>query len=311
VRVSVVIPVYLGAATVGRVVEDLVRVMAGDDLQVVLVNDASPDNADAVCRALVARFPAIVTYLRLARNFGEHNAVMAGLHHATGDWVVIMDDDFQNPPEEVPRLVRHAAESGRDVVYTRYEKKAHSLLRNLGSAFNDRVARVMLDKPKDLYLSSFKCVSRFAVGEILKYDGPYPYLDGLILRATRSLGVFTVRHDAREVGRSGYTLRKLARLWLNMFTNFSVLPLRASSVLGLLTSLTGLVLGAWVVEEKLAHPEVQAGWPSLIVTVLLFSGVGLVMLGVIGEYLGRLFLSVNRTPQFVVREVVRGSDAAE
>jgi glycosyltransferase involved in cell wall biosynthesis len=301
---SIVIPVYNSQGTIGGLVDQLVDRLGSDGLQIVLVNDGSRDGSDAACRLLVGRHSGLVTYVNLARNFGEHNAVMAGLHHARGDHVVIMDDDFQNPPEEVCRLIEHARAGCYDVVYTRYERKRHHWARNLGSWLNDRVATLMLNKPGDLYLSSFKCLSRFTVQEILKYHGPYPYLDGLVLRCTQNVGTLEVSHDERREGRSNYTLGRLIGLWLNMFVNFSVAPLRLSTVVGLLASGVGLILGVEVVIERLVRPGVPVGWASVLVAILVFGGVQLVMLGLIGEYLGRLFLTENQTPQFVVRDVL-------
>jgi undecaprenyl-phosphate 4-deoxy-4-formamido-L-arabinose transferase len=226
---------------------------------------------------------------------------MGGLHYATGDCAVIMDDDFQNPPEEVAKLVEELRR-GYDVVFSCYERKHHGWLRNLGSRFNNWVASVMLDKPYDLYLSSFKAISRFARDQIIQYGGPYPYVDGLLLRVTNNYSRVLVRHDPRTEGRSGYTPRKLVRLWLNMFTNFSVLPLRLASVAGLACSFVGLLTAFIFALEKLHNPDLPAGWASLIVSLFVVSGVQLFALGMIGEYLGRLFLKVNGQPQFVVRE---------
>lgn len=305
-QVSIVIPVYNGAASIGPLVERLVDILGTNALQIVLVNDGSPDNSDEICRSLYLRFPDTITYVKLAKNFGEHNAVMAGLHHARGDYVVIMDDDFQNPPEEVIRLIEYAYVHHYDVVYTYYPRKQHHWLRNLGSRLNDRIANFMLDKPRDLYLSSFKCLNRFTVDEILKYPGPFPYIDGLALRCTQNIGKLEVRHEPRREGRSNYTLRKLVRVWLNMFVNFSVMPLRVSTLMGLTFSAFGFLLGISVFVEKMVRPDVPLGWPSVIVAIVLFSGVQLIMLGLVGEYLGRLFLSSNQTPQFVVREVLDG-----
>jgi undecaprenyl-phosphate 4-deoxy-4-formamido-L-arabinose transferase len=306
---SILIPVFNGSATIGPLVDRLVGILTDGALQIVLVNDGSADQSHAACLALHARYPETITYLNLAKNFGEHNAVMAGLRHVRGDYVVIMDDDFQNPPEEINRLVEHAQKGGHDVVYTAYATKQHHWFRNLGSRFNDRVATFMLGKPRDLYLSSFKCINRFLVGEIIKYTGPYPYIDGLILRSTRNIGTVVVRHDPREEGRSNYTLRRLVRLWLNMFVNFSVMPLRVSAIMGLIFSGLAFVAGAWVLIDKLLHPHIQVGWPSLMVTIVFFSGVQLAMLGLAGEYLGRLFLASNQTPQFVIREILDTSSA--
>jgi undecaprenyl-phosphate 4-deoxy-4-formamido-L-arabinose transferase len=303
-RTSIVIPVYNSAATIGPLVDRLCAALWAHPLQVVLVNDGSTDASDAVCRGLSMRYAGVVTYVRLARNFGEHNAVMAGLHHARGDYVLIMDDDFQNPPEEAARLAAYAAAHAYDIVYTAYAHKQHHWLRNLGSWLNDRMATILLDKPRDLYLSSFKCLNRFVVGEILTYRGPYPHLDGLALRCTHNIGVLPVQHAPRRNGRSQYTLRKLLRLWLNMFVNFSVMPLRLSTLLGLAGSALGLLLGFEVVAERILRPDVPVGWASVLVVILLFAGIQLVMLGVMGEYLGRLFLTENQTPQFVVREIM-------
>jgi len=301
---SIVIPVYNSEPTIGPLVDRLVGELGADALQIVLVNDGSRDGSDGICRARVRAYPGVVTYVRLARNFGEHNAVMAGLHHAHGDHVVIMDDDFQNPPEEVRRLIEHARAGDYDVVYARYEAKRHHWARNLASWLNDRVATVMLDKPRDLYLSSFKCLTQFAVREVVKYRGPYPYVDGLVLRCTRNIGTLATAHAERRQGRSSYTLGKLVGLGLNMFVNFSVTPLRLSTLLGVGASAVGLVLGVAVVVERLARPGVPVGWASVLVAIIVFAGVQLIMLGLIGEYLGRLFLTENQTPQFVVREVV-------
>ncbi len=303
--ITIVIPVYRGAKSIGPLVHRLVDILGRgpDRLQIVLVNDGSPDNSHEVCLDLHAEFPDIVTYLKLARNFGEHRAVMAGLNHAQGDYVVIMDDDFQNPPEEVARLIDHAVKHNYDIVYTYYQKKHHHWFRNLGSKLNDIVANFMLGKPRGLYLSSFKCLNRFLVKEIIKYSAPYPYIDGLALRATQNIGTIQVRHEPRREGQSNYTFRKLVSLWLSMFVNFSVMPLRVSTIMGLIFSALGFLMSLVVVIEWLVSPDRQPGWPSVIVSVVLFSGVQLIMLGLLGEYLGRLFLTNNQTPQFVVREL--------
>jgi undecaprenyl-phosphate 4-deoxy-4-formamido-L-arabinose transferase len=201
-------------------------------------------------------------------------------------------------------------ERGYDVAWSRYAVKRHHPLRNLGSRFNNFVATVLLDKPSDLYLSSFKAMSRFVVDELVKYDGPYPYIDGLILRFTRNYAQVLVAHDPRADGKSGYTLRKLVSLWLNMFTSFSVIPLRLASAAGMVCAVLGVVLAAMFVIEKLRYPDLPAGWASVIVSILLVGGIQLFALGMIGEYLGRLFLKENGRPQFVVKERVNCQTSA-
>lgn len=307
-KLSVVIPVFFGQSTIGRLVHKLFEILTDYELEIVLVDDGSLDSSHEVCLALYEKYKNSLTYVRLSKNFGEHNAVMAGLRYSTGDYAVIIDDDFQNPPEAVINLAKTAVEGEYDVVYSSYPKKQHSIFRNLGSRFNNLIAGFLLDVPRNLYLSSFKCLSRFAVNEIVKYIGPFPYIDGLILRSTRKIGTVEVAHNKRQEGKSGYTFRKLVHLWLNMFVNFSIMPLRISSILGLIFSGFGLVFSTVVVIEKLNNPSLPIGWPSLIIAFLVFAGVQLFILGLLGEYLGRLYLSSNQTPQYVVREMYCRSD---
>ncbi len=310
-RLSVVVPVYFSEATVGPLVDRVVEALSPrfPALEIVLVNDGSTDGSHAACAAAAGRHPAVVRYFRLARNFGEHNAVLCGLARTTGDAVAIIDDDFQNPPEEIVGLVDTLRE-GYDVVYSRYEFKRHHWFRNLGSRFNDRVATWLLRKPPGLYLSSFKAMTGWLARTVAEqYGGPYPYLDGLVLRTTSNIGRRLCRHDAREEGRSNYTLRRLVRLWLNMFTGFSVVPLRAAAVLGLVMAASGLAMAAFFLVSRLVGGvfgthDLPPGWASLIVSVTLFAGVQLCVLGVLGEYLGRVFQTQNRAPQYVVRDAI-------
>jgi undecaprenyl-phosphate 4-deoxy-4-formamido-L-arabinose transferase len=305
IRLSIIIPVYNGAATIGPLVRRLEEELSpSHDLEVVLVNDGSPDDNSAGVCADLARSCRWVTFLDLSRNFGEHNAVMAGLNHCTGDCAVIMDDDFQNPPTEVIKLVDKLQE-GYDVVFSCYETKKHDAFRNLGSRFNNLVASILIDKPTSLYLSSFKALNRFLIDQITKYDGPYPYIDGLILRTTRRYASVQVAHDSRAEGRSGYTLHKLIALWLNMFTNFSLLPLRLAVLMGFLLGALSALGAVVFAVEKLRNPALPAGWASVIISVLLMASVQLFAIGMVGEYLGRLFLKSNQTPQFVVRHKIR------
>ena len=306
---SIVIPVYNGAGSIGELVAALESIEVPGGHEIVLVNDCSPDDSLAVCRGLLARARVPMTLVNLSRNFGEHNAVMTGLRHANGAHVITMDDDLQNPPSEVLHLLRYAQESGKEAVYTFYAHKEHAIWRNLGSRFTNRVADWLLDKPKGLYLSSFRCLSAFVVREITRYDGPFPYVDGLILQVTQSLGRLEVQHLPRAHGRSNYTLRRLVRLWLNMVVNFSVMPLRLATFGGFVLGAIGLAGTVGVVLEAL-FDQTPPGWASISVAVLLLSGVQLTMLGLIGEYLGRLYLTANRKPQSVVKDVML-SDSAQ
>lgn len=307
---SIVVPVYNGAATVGELVEALAGLSVPGGHEIVLVVDGSPDDSLAVCRALAERITVPLTVVDHARNFGEHNAVMTGLRHARGDYVVTMDDDLQNPPSEVLRLLEHAQRTGADAVYTYYAEKQHAAWRNLGSRFTNRVADWLLDKPRGLYLSSFRLLSAFVVEQVTRYDGPFPYIDGLVMQATTRLERLAVKHLPRAAGRSNYTFRRLVRLWLNMFLNFSVMPLRVSTLTGFVLSILG-VIGVLTVLVEALFREPPEGWASVMAAVLLLSGVQLMILGMVGEYLGRLYLTVNRKPQSIVRAVHRNRAARE
>jgi glycosyltransferase involved in cell wall biosynthesis len=306
---SIVVPVYNGAGSIGELVGALEELTIEGGHEIVLVNDGSPDNNLEVCSALVdsARMP--ITLINLARNYGGPNAVMAGLRYASGAHVITMDDDLQNPPEEVERLLAFAQETGKDVIYTYYDEKQHAIWRNLASSFANCVADFVLDKPRGLYLSSFRCMSAFVVNKITRYDGSFPYIDGLILQVTRIIGRLLVRHLPRAVGRSNYTMRRLLRLWLSMFVNFSVMPLRISTMTGFVLSGLGAIGGAMTVAEAL-FSEPPPGWASLFAAVLLLSGVQLMILGIVGEYLGGLYLAANQKPQSVIREVRRSKASA-
>jgi undecaprenyl-phosphate 4-deoxy-4-formamido-L-arabinose transferase len=296
--------VYNGSRSIGGVVRQIHDLYADLEFEIILVNDGSRDETEQVCCELHEEFPATVSFMHLARNFGEHAAVLAGLNQAKGAWVAILDDDGQNPPAEVRRLYKAGKARNWDVVYGRYRVKKHGWFRNIGSRFNDHVANIMLRKPPQLYLSSFKVLNRFLVDEITAYKGAFPYIDGLILRATSNLGQIAVEHRARGGSPSGYTLRKLFKLWTNMFLNFSITPLRFSALLGLFTSMASMLLLVAIVIDKLyINPNVAVGVPAVLVTVTLFAGIQLVILGTIGEYLGRLFLDHSKNPQFVVRYI--------
>jgi glycosyltransferase involved in cell wall biosynthesis len=301
-ELSVIIPVYNAEATIEKLLDKLFLELSDLEFEVILVNDSSRDSSEVVCERLATN-RSNLTFVSLRKNFGEHNAVMCGLNFCKGDFVVIIDDDFQNPPSEILKLLDEI-KKGYDVVYSRYAKKRHHLLRNLGSALNDRVANVLIDKPKDLYLSSFKMIRRELVQEIIKYQGPFPYIDGLILRCTNSFSSVLVRHDQREDGRSGYTFKKLVSLYLNMFINFSIVPLRVFTVIGIVLVFLGTVLAAVVVVERIGNPDLRPGWATTTILILITSGFQTVFLGLIGEYLGKQYLDQNKTPQWVVKKVV-------
>lgn len=308
IGLSIVIPIYRGANTVGLLVEALSSLHPEGGLEVVLVNDGSPDNSADICRALVRDAAIPVTYVEHARNYGEHNAVMTGLRYARGQYVITMDDDLQNPPEEIVHLYDHAREGEWDVVYTHYAVKEHAGWRNLGSRFANKVADWLLDKPPGLYLSSFRCMSAMVVQAITRYHGPYPYVDGLIMQATQHIDSIEVMHLPRMHGRSSYTLKRLVLLWLNLATSFSLVPLRLAIFAGLSMATLGMIGAILTIAEALITRDIPDGWASTMTVVLLVAGVQSMILGVLGEYVGRTFLSTNGKPQGTIRKVER-SDA--
>ncbi len=303
--ISFCIPCYRSAGTVTSVVDEIRETMAqmkGYDYEIVLVNDASPDNTFDVIRDL-AENDAHITGVNLARNFGQHAALMAGYELTKGDIVVSLDDDGQTPANQVGRLLE-AIEAGSDVVYARYDHKMHSGFRNLGSRLNDLMTCIMLGKPRKLYLSSYYAARRFVIDEMLKYKSSYPYVMGLVLRTTNKITNVDVDHRQREAGSSGYTFSKLLGLWMNGFTAFSVKPLRISTMTGIICALLGVVYMIYTIIRKFMNSGAPMGFPTLICVILFMGGMLMVMLGLVGEYVGRTYMSVNETPQYVVREVV-------
>jgi len=310
---SVVVPIYNGAATIGELVNALRALEIPGGLEIVLVIDGSPDNSLDVCKKLAGEPGAPIVLLSLSRNYGEHNAVMAGLARARGNYAVTMDDDLQNPPGEVKRLFEYARDGDYDAVYTYYEEKKHAAWRNVGSRFTNWCADHLIDKPKGLYLSSFRCLSAFVREQITAgYEGPFPYVDGLVFQVTQNVGRLQVAHLPRTEGRSNYTIARLFRLWLSMFSNFSVIPLRFATLFGIAFGALGALAAVIVIVEAISDNKPPQGWASLMVAVLVLAGVQLIVVGLIGEYLGRMFLAVNRKPQYLVREVfTRGADGLE
>ena len=308
--ISIVIPVFNGEHSIGRLADELIGKLSPEfNIEIVLVNDCSPDNSEKACIEISQKHPDFVSFYSLAMNVGEHNAVMAGLNKANGAYAIIMDDDFQNPVSEVVKLIRFMLRNDYDVVYTYYEEKKHSFFRNLGSKFNDRVANIMLKKPKNLYLSSFKIINRFLIDEVIKYNLPFPYIDGLILQTTSDIGKIKVSHTSRKFGKSNYTLRKLISLWLNMFTNFSILPLRVSIVLGFIFSIIGFLIGIDAIYEKIYNPNVPLGYTFMMIVISIYAGVQLIAIGMVGEYLGRIFMSNNKKPQYSIRKSFNDKNA--
>lgn len=303
--VSFVIPCYNSARTLEKVVQEITDVMKNTQnysYEIVLVNDCSPDDTFEVIRSICSKRDDICG-VNLAKNFGQHAALMAGFHYVHGDIIVCLDDDGQTPAGEVGKLLDKMKE-GYDVVYAKYEHKQHSAFRNFGSRINELMTRVMLNKPKELYISSYFAAKRFIIDEMIEYTNPYPYVIGLVLRTTNKIANVEVNHREREIGTSGYTLGKLFTLWFNGFTAFSIKPLRMATAIGVFVAMSGFIYGIYTVIRKLVDPNIVIGFSSLMSAIVFIGGMVMVMLGIIGEYIGRIYISLNNSPQYVIRESI-------
>ncbi len=304
-NISFVIPCYRSEHTLEKVVAEIKAKMAEmgeSSYEIILVNDCSPDGTFAVIRKLCSENKNIIG-VDHAKNFGQHAALMAGFSFASGDVVVCLDDDGQTPADEVDKLLAKIDE-GYDVVYAQYDHKRHSGFRNWGSRLNKKMTELMLNKPKELYVSSYFAARRFVVNEMLNYKGAYPYVIGLVLRTTKNICNVRVNHRERMEGTSGYTISKLIALWMNGFTSFSILPLRIATYLGTITAFAGFVYAIYAIVSKFVNPDRLLGWSSLISVMLILGGLILLTLGLIGEYVGRIFISLNNSPQYVIKNII-------
>jgi len=303
-KISFVIPCYRSEKTLPAVIDEINTTMEkiGHEYEIILVNDCSPDNTFEVIRNLVNEQENIIG-IDLAKNFGQHCALMAGMKNTDGDVVVCLDDDGQTPADEVGKLL-DKLEEGYDVCYASYGKKQHSGFRNLGSKINEIMTRIMLGKPKELKVSSYFAVKRFIVDDMLRYEQSYAYVIGLVLRSTKNIANVEVNHRARTEGESGYTLSKLFGLWFNGFTAFSIKPLRIATAVGCLCASVGFLYGVYTIIKKLILVDIEAGFSALMSVLVFMGGIIMLMLGLIGEYIGRIYICMNNSPQYVIREKI-------
>lgn len=304
-KISVVIPCYNSEATIERVVELVmteINKLPGYSCEFVLVNDCSPrDNTYGAIKKLAAKYPN-VKGVNLLRNFGQHNALMCALHYTDGDYVLGMDDDLQTHPSQISKLVAKI-EEGYDMVYGVYPKRKNSLIKNFTSWLNKVSSRILLERPKDIVSSNFWILTRQIRDELVKYDSYNPYIDALFYRTTHNIGNVEIEHFERAVGTSNYTFKKLVRLWL-AYWNYSVVPLRIASFLGGISAAGGFLAAIVVLIKKLIEPTITVGWSSTVIIMVVFFGLVLMVLGIIGEYLGKMIMILNRAPQFIIRETV-------
>ncbi len=306
--VSVVIPCYNSENTIRKVVEmtmEEFNSIDGYEVEFVLVNDNSRDGTFDEIRALGQDYPQVYG-INLMRNFGQHNALMCAMNYTHGDLILGMDDDMQTHPSQIRKLLDKQRE-GFDLVYGIYEKSTNSAKKNLTSWFNKVSSRMLLGRPKEIRSSNFWLITDKVRTEVIKYRNYNPYVDGLFFRTTHNIGNVVIQHHKREYGSSNYTLRKMMKLWM-AYWNYSVLPLRAASVLGSITALIGFIAAIVTVVHKIVDPTTTMGWASTLSIMLIFFGFTLLVLGIIGEYIGEIVLSINNTPQYVIRDMVNVKD---
>jgi glycosyltransferase involved in cell wall biosynthesis len=302
---SVVVPVYGSQDCVAELADRVAQVCRENTLsyELILVFDCSPDRSWEAIQGVVARDPAVIG-LRLRKNFGQDNAIMAGMNVARGEAIVVMDDDLQHDPADIPSLLAKLRE-GYDLVYAKYRRTHQKSWKNMGSWFNGKMAEIVLSKPPEVNISPYKIVAAPVVATLIQYRGPYPYIDGLLFRTTANMTQIDVQHHPRLRGRSNYTFWKSVSVWARLATNFSVVPLRIATFAGVFIAGVGLCLAAGFLVYRLQYPDIGVtaiGWASLIVSILVLGGFQLMTLGVLGEYVGRTHLNVNQGPQYVVRD---------
>ena len=306
-QISIVVPVYRSENCLSELARRVHKDVGEnfESYELILVNDNSTDESWNVIVGLTGKYN-FITGANLRKNVGQDNAIMAGLHHAKGDVIIIMDDDLQHDPSDINKLYKEV-QKGFDVVYAYFEKKEQAIWKNLGSWFNDKVASLVLDKPKHIYMSPYKAICREVVDEIIKYDGPYSYIDGIIFTVTSNISQIPGRHHNRFSGTSNYNLIRSIRVWLKLVTGFSVIPLRLVTILGVVISTFSFLMAFYFVIETLLLKVEPAGWPSLIVSIFFLGGVQLIGIGIVGEYIGRIFITQNKRSQFTIKKVIHNN----
>lgn len=304
-KLSVVIPCYNSEKNIGDVINKDIQIFNElniEEYEFILVNDHSPDNTWDVIREL-SKQNSKITAINLAKNAGQHGAIMAGFHYVSGDYVVVSDDDGQTQMEVIWQMLDKIKE-GYDVVSAEWvDRGRRSLFRRLGTAVNERMTNLLMGNPKGVAVSIFFLARKYIIDEIIQYHHPYPYILGLLLRTTHNIATIQTKQLERQTGQSGYSLKKLTSLWLNGVTAFSIVPLRIATYIGAFSSMCGFVFGLFIIIRRIFMHNVVAGWSSTVAILLFMFGIVLCVLGIIGEYVGRIYMCINDTPQYVIKEI--------
>lgn len=306
-KISFVIPCYGSEKTIEFVINEIVEVVEEKaneyDYEIIAINDCSPDNVLSVLIRL-ANSSKKIKVIDFAKNFGKHAGVLAGFKFASGDYIVGLDDDGQCPVNHLWELLEPIINNKSDYSMAGYNKVKQSVFKNIGSTINSLMSHILLKKPKNLYFSNFYAMKKYIAKEMIRYNNPYPYLEGLTLRTTDSFAIVPMEERERYEGNGNFTLHKSISLWLNGFTAFSVKPLRVSSIIGILCSFIGFIFGLAVIIKKLINPLIVIGYSSIMATLLFVGGIIMLMLGLIGEYIGRIYISINNSPQYVIKDII-------
>jgi undecaprenyl-phosphate 4-deoxy-4-formamido-L-arabinose transferase len=308
-EISIIIPVFNSSENLNELSAQIAENLKHTDYELVFVNDSSTDESWKIITQII-EMDQRVAGVNLRKNCGQDNSILAGLRNSSGDFVVIMDDDLQHSPADILILIE-ACKNGFDVCYANFKTKRQSILKNVGSKLNGFVARMLLSKPKNIYLSPFKAIKREIADEVVKYESPYTYIDGIILDITSNLTQVDVEHFERKKGRSNYTLKKSASVFFRLFTGFSIVPLRIATYLGLAITILGFAMIFKYLYDFFILEDFVEGWTTIVILIIFFGGLVLTTLGLIGEYLGRAFLSINKKPQYSIKKIVRNSDKTE
>lgn len=304
-EISIVIPVYNSHECVAELSRQIADALTSEGIsyEQIMVNDCSRDSSWDEIKKEAEKNPNLLG-INLRKNGGQDSAILTGLNYASGKWVVIMDDDLQHSPYDIPKLYEEA-KKGFDVVYADFESKKQKLWKNLGSWFNGKISEIAIQKPKEIYLSPFKIVSGEVVREMVKFDNLFPYIDGLIFQVTRNITQIAVEHHKRELGKSNYNLIKSIKVFLRMLFGFSTMPLNLASYTGFFSAAVGLVLAVVYAAKYFLGKEDVEGWTTLVILILILGGLILVSLGIIGKYLGQVYLTVNKQPKFIIKETTK------
>lgn len=309
INISIVIPVYNSEAILPELNRRIDAALAGIAYELIFINDKSTDGSWDQIKLLTSSHQHL-TGINFRKNYGQDNAIMAGLRFTSGEYVVIMDDDLQHAPEDIIKLYHKCCE-GYDICYANFASKKQAVWKNAGSWLNGKCAEILLNKSRGIYLSPFQIVKREVIDRVIQYRGPYPYIQGLLLDLTDNTTQIDVEHHKRYAGESNFTFIRSLRIFLKLVTSFSVIPLRIATMMGLVSSTVGFLLVPYYLYSHFWGDRIVEGWTTIVLLQLIVGGLILLSLGIIGEYIGRMYLNINNKPQYDIKETLATQRSSE